>query len=102
MNKPTEFPTSNNKTDHADDLPLLRASELTQYSFCHRAWWLETVKRIPSNNQMALTRGVKVHRSHEYQVRAALRWRQASFFLFGSGGLLLIITLLLMLAMFNL
>ncbi len=88
-------------TDRPDSLPLIRASELAQYSFCQRAWWLSTVKRIPSNNQAALTRGTQTHSDHADQVRAALRWRQASFFLFGGGGLLLIIVLVWLLLTFT-
>lgn len=80
--------------DSPHNLPLIRASELTQYSFCHRAWWLGTIKGIPANNQAPLTRGVKLHHSHASQVRVAIRWRRASFFLWGSGGLLLTIALL--------
>jgi hypothetical protein len=80
-------------TDPANNLPLIRASELTQYSFCHRAWWLSTVKQVSSNHQAALIRGTRVHRDHTYQVRVAHRWRQASFFLLGGGGLLLSVAL---------
>jgi hypothetical protein len=72
------------------ELPLIRASELAQYSFCQRAWWLGTVKGIPSQNQASLTRGVAAHNRHHQQVRAALGWRYASFFLWGSGGIALI------------
>jgi hypothetical protein len=75
-------------------LPLIRANELTQYSFCHRAWWLGTVKQVPANNQAALARGTQTHRHHSHQVQAALRWRQASFFLLGGGGLLLTVAVL--------
>lgn len=77
----------------AENMPLIRASELTQYSFCQRAWWLGVVKQIPTHNQTALARGTQTHRQHSHQVRAALRWRQASFFLLVGGGLLLSVAL---------
>ena len=93
MGEPIEMSTDNTAIDRTDNLPMIRASELNQYSFCQRAWWLGTIKGIPSNNQAALTRGVQLHHSHENQVRAVLRWRQASFFLWGGGGLLLSIAL---------
>lgn len=78
----------------AESLPLIRASELNQYSFCHRSWWLGTIKQIPANNQAVLAHGIQTHRHHSYQVRAALRWRQASVFLFAGGVILLAMALL--------
>jgi hypothetical protein len=77
------MPNENATAIQTEELPLIRASELAQYSFCRRAWWLGTVKRIPSNNQTTLTRGRGIHRHHASQVRIALRWRQASFFCLG-------------------
>jgi len=73
-----------------DELPLIRASELAQYSFCHRAWWLGTVKGLPSRSLAALVRGTRQHRRHERQVYAAGRWRRWGLILLGSGLLLLI------------
>ncbi len=78
-----------------DELPLIRASELAQYHFCHRAWWLSTVKGMPSRSQAALARGTRQHQHHERQVYAAGRWRQLSLMLLGSGLLLLIGAVLL-------
>jgi hypothetical protein len=72
-------------------MPLIRASELAQYSFCHRAWWLATVQGQPTRQQTALKRGVQLHLAHQDKVKKALRWRYASFFLFISGFLLLIV-----------
>jgi hypothetical protein len=85
----------------ADSLPLIRASELAQYGFCQRAWWLGTVKRLPSRQQAALTRGTRTHHEHFHQVQVAVRWRQASFSLFGGGGVLLIIALIWLLLTFS-
>lgn len=82
-------------SEQASVLPLIRASELTQYSFCRRAWWLGTVKRVPANNQAARTRGIRSHRDHANQVQSASRWRQASIFLLGGGGVLLGVALFL-------
>lgn len=76
-------------------LPLIHASELAQFSFCQRAWWLSNVKQIPSRNQAVLKHGTQIHRLHTKQVHTALRWRQASFFLLAGGGLLLGVALLL-------
>lgn len=74
--------------------PLIRASELGQYSFCRRAWWLGTVKKLTSENQAHLSRGQKMHDRHGQKVRVSLYWRQAGLFLVASGGFFLIVALL--------
>jgi hypothetical protein len=90
LDKSFERTTKSGPIPLTDNLALIRANELAQYSFCHRAWWLSTVHGIPSHNQAVLARGVQTHRRHGNEIRAALRWRRASFFLLGGGGLLLI------------
>ncbi len=66
---------------------LIRASELGQYSFCRRVWWLETVKKMRPDNQTRINYGRKVHTHHEHQVRAVIRWRRAGLLLVGLGSL---------------
>ena len=65
--------------------PLIRASELAQYSFCRRAWWLGTVKGLPSRTQAALERGTRHHQQHGRQVDLARRWQQIGLVLLGTG-----------------
>lgn len=77
-----------------NNLPLIQASELAQYSFCQRAWWLGTVKKLPSVNQSRLDRGTARHAQHGQQVRAALYWQRVGLFLLGSGGFVLMLALL--------
>ena len=72
-----------------DSLPLIRAGELARYSFCHRAWWLGTVKGIPTENRAALARGQSGHHRHLRHVQNVRRWRWGGWFLLGGGGLLL-------------
>ena len=81
-----------------EELPLIRASELAQYSFCHRAWWLGTVKGLPSRSRAGLARGARHHERHAGQVYAAGWWRQLGLLLLGSGLLLLLGAVLLGLA----
>jgi hypothetical protein len=78
-----------------DELPLIRASELAQHSFCHRAWWLGTVKGLPSESQTRLVRGARHHERHEQQVYAAGRWRRLGLILLSTGLLLLVGAVLL-------
>lgn len=78
----------------ADKQHVIRASELAQFSFCRRAWWLAAVKGHKPQNQAALSRGILTHNRHFQHVQTAQRWRYASFFLFCGGGLLLLMVLL--------
>jgi hypothetical protein len=73
---------------------VIRASELAQYGFCRRAWWLSTVKKLPSQNRANLLHGTQQHTLHAGQVRIAGLWQRAGFLLIGSGAVLFIIMLL--------
>jgi hypothetical protein len=72
---------------------LIQASELAQYGFCQRAWWLGIVKGEASTNQPAMARGVQSHRSHADRVRAAFRWRYAGLAVLGLGCFIFILTI---------
>jgi hypothetical protein len=87
MKQPSPPPTNNS--------PLIRASELTQYGFCHRAWWLGTVKGLRPSNQAALARGTQRHSRHADKVRAALRWRYLGLVSLGAGSFLFVIAVVL-------
>lgn len=79
-----------------DYVPLIQASELAQYSYCQRAWWLGIVKKISPSNQSHLDQGLKAHTRHEGWTQAAMRWRQRGFLLIGAGSLFFIIALFLL------
>ena len=51
------------RTDSSQD-PIIRASEVAQYAFCARAWWLSRVKGYRSGNLAAMRRGTARHRIH--------------------------------------
>ena len=70
--------------------PLIRASELAQYGFCRRAWWLRRAQRWPPQQQAARIRGRRRHAQHARRLRQAGRWRRLGLWLLGGGGLLLI------------
>jgi len=46
------------------DSPIIHASELGEFSYCHRAWWLRRVKGLPSTNVAALASGRALHAEH--------------------------------------
>jgi hypothetical protein len=50
---------------------IIRASEIGQYKFCARAWWLGSVMGVPSTNTRELARGEAVHQKHGRAVWAA-------------------------------
>ena len=58
---------------------IIRASEIGQYKYCARAWWLGSVKGVPSANTRELARGTEVHQQHGRRVwlADALRVRAA-------------------------
>jgi len=55
----------------ADDLRILRASEIGEYVFCHRAWWLHRVLDIESANREQMGAGVARHAAHGRAVQRA-------------------------------
>lgn len=95
MNQQDRGSAADTDLSKREPLPLIRASELGQYSFCHRAWWLTVIHKIPDQNQTSLQRGRTVHMGHEATVRATVRWRKGGFLLMSMGGLIFFIALLL-------
>ncbi|BCX05238.1 MAG: hypothetical protein KatS3mg053_3176 [Candidatus Roseilinea sp.] len=43
---------------------VIQASEIAQYAYCARAWWLSSVIGAPSANTAELQRGSAMHRRH--------------------------------------
>ena len=48
---------------------ILRASELGQYSFCAKAWWLGSVEGVPSANVREMDAGASAHERHGQAVQ---------------------------------
>lgn len=71
-----------------EQAPLIRASELSQYAFCHRAWWLATVQGQRPADPDALEFGRRHHRRHGLAVAGAIRRRKVGLALMLSGGAL--------------
>jgi CRISPR/Cas system-associated exonuclease Cas4 (RecB family) len=44
-------------------MKTIRASEISSYFYCQRAWWLQTKGHIPEN-QTELSAGKQIHASH--------------------------------------
>jgi len=78
--------------------PIIRASELAQYEYCARSWWLGRVKGYRSANTKALERGTARHRVHGRVVVSYHRLRWLALALLGLALVLLFAWLLLSLA----
>ena len=76
--------------------PIIRASEVAQYAFCHRAWWLSRMKGYRPANALELAQGSRAHSRHGRSVRAWLMMRRAATAFLLLGLLTLIIALHLM------
>lgn len=56
---------------------IIRASEIGQYVYCARAWWLGRVLGFRSANVAAMRQGTTQHRAHGRAVEGyhRLRWQ---------------------------
>jgi hypothetical protein len=61
---------------------ILRASEIGEYVFCHRAWWLHRVRGIESANRAQMQAGAAQHTEHGRTVQRAGSLRRAAVILF--------------------
>ena len=55
---------------------IIRASEIGQYAYCARAWWLGQVQGYRSSNLAAMQQGSAEHSTHGRAVEGyhRLRW----------------------------
>jgi hypothetical protein len=55
-----------------DNDRIMRASELGQYSFCAKAWWLGSVVGVPSANVREMDAGASAHEQHGQTVQLSV------------------------------
>jgi CRISPR/Cas system-associated exonuclease Cas4 (RecB family) len=60
--------------EHMSD-QLIRASEIAEYVYCHRAWWLRRAAGYSSENVYELARGNVHHQGHGRLVQRS-HWGQ--------------------------
>jgi len=75
---------------------IIRASELGQYAFCARSWWLSRVKGYRSANVREMALGQSEHRAHGHTVRSYQRLQRLAL------GLLLAATLAVTVGIYSL
>lgn len=77
----------------ADDLRVLRASEIGEYVFCHRAWWLHRVQGIASAHREQMDAGTVRHAAHGRAVQRADTLRRAAILLLAFACLFAVLLL---------
>ena len=73
---------------------IIRASEIGQYDYCARAWWLGSVEGVPPSNVRELQAGTAAHEQHGRQVNRAARVQQIAIGLLVLGVILLALFLI--------
>ena len=61
---------------------ILRASEIGEYVYCHRAWWLHRVHGLESANRAQMEAGTIRHVEHGRAVQRADWMRRAAIVFF--------------------
>ena len=72
---------------------VIRASEIGEYLYCHRAWWLHHVEGLASANGPVMAEGTEAHAGHGRLVGVAGVLRSVALLLFGAALLVLVATL---------
>jgi hypothetical protein len=72
---------------------IIRASEIGQYDFCAKAWWLGSIEGVPPANIRELQAGTAAHEQHGRQVRRAWQMQLAALGLVAIGVVVLVLTL---------
>jgi CRISPR/Cas system-associated exonuclease Cas4 (RecB family) len=68
---------------------IVRASEISQYAYCARAWWYARVKGYRPANVDALREGVSGHRAHGRAVAGSTWLLRLALLLLVIAGVLL-------------
>lgn len=66
---------------------IVRASELSQYEYCARAWWLERVLGYESASTEEIAAGQEEHLRHGREVRIARNLQRLAYLLLALAAL---------------
>jgi hypothetical protein len=72
---------------------VIRASEIGQYDFCAKAWWLGSIDGVSPSNIRELQAGTAAHEEHGRQVQRASQLQIAAFVLVALGVIVLALAL---------
>lgn len=73
---------------------IIRASEVGQYVFCPRAWWLGTVEGLPSAHREEMDAGEFAHRRHGRRVYATVILTRLAYLLLAVAVLAIVLALM--------
>lgn len=73
---------------------VIRASEIGQYDFCAKAWWLGSIEGVPPSNVRELQAGTTAHEQHGQQISRAGQLQRAAIGLLIIGVILFAIFLI--------
>ena len=73
---------------------IIRASEVGQYVFCARAWWLGAVEGRPSAHRREMAAGEVAHRRHGRRVRGSVALARLAYLLLALAALAAAVALL--------
>jgi len=72
---------------------IIRASEIGQYDFCAKAWWLGSIEGVQPSNIRELQAGTAAHAEHGRQVRLASQMQMIAMGLVVLGVIVLVLAL---------
>ena len=70
---------------------VIRASEIGQYDFCAKAWWLGRIEGVQPSNVRELQAGSTAHAEHGRQVRRAAQLQLVAIGLVALGVIVLVL-----------
>jgi hypothetical protein len=73
---------------------VIRASEIGEYIYCHRAWWFRHIQGLKSANVTELAGGTATHAGHGRMVGLASTLRALAILLFVAAALAIIVSLI--------
>jgi CRISPR/Cas system-associated exonuclease Cas4 (RecB family) len=73
---------------------LIRASEIAEYVYCRRSWWLRRVAGYHSGNVREMTAGTAYHQQHGQVVAEASWWQRSALILIFLAVALLVFALI--------
>ncbi|MEZ4770396.1 MAG: hypothetical protein R2844_18465 [Caldilineales bacterium] len=77
------------------DEPVIRASELGEYVYCARSWWLKRAQGVQSRNKAALRSGAAAHDRHGRGVATVQTQRRLATLLLAAALLVLFAAVLM-------
>jgi CRISPR/Cas system-associated exonuclease Cas4 (RecB family) len=71
----------------------IRASDISEYLYCRRAWWLHRVQGAPTRHRRLQQAGRRHHQEHAADVARAERSRRLAYGVLAVAALLLVVLL---------